>query len=78
MRFDEFWDDFDFGFGPFRIFLGPFGRNMRYRRAVDSHILDIRIDPAVKKEDIKVRLVEPGLIELKWPRRKLEGDIPVD
>jgi hypothetical protein len=37
----------------------------------------IRLDSAVKKEEIKVRLVKPGLLEIEWPRATGE-EIPVE
>jgi hypothetical protein len=42
-----------------------------------SYLFRIRIDPSVKKETIKVRLVSPGLLEIEWPRVKGE-EIPVE
>jgi hypothetical protein len=36
-----------------------------------------RIDSEVTKQDIKVRLVTPGLLEIEWPRRQGE-EIPVE
>jgi len=46
-------------------------------RTETSHLLQIRIGPAVKKETIKVRLVRPGLLEIEWPRVQGE-EIPID
>lgn len=37
----------------------------------------IRIDPEVKKEEIKARLIKPGLLEIEWPRAKGE-EIPIE
>jgi hypothetical protein len=48
-----------------------------WTRTETSHILQIRLNPAVKKEEIKARLVRPGLLEIEWPRSKGE-DIPVE
>jgi hypothetical protein len=42
-----------------------------------SYLLRIRIDPSVKKETIKVRLVSPGLLEIEWPRGTGE-EIPME
>lgn len=53
------------------------GRTVRYARTETSHILRIRIDPDAKKQDIKVRLVKPGLLEIEWPRTKGE-EIPLE
>jgi hypothetical protein len=73
----EEWDDFGFHVGPFGVGVGRTGRGVRYTRTNTSHVLRIRLDPAVKKEEIKVRLVKPGLLEIEWPRAT--GDeIPVE
>jgi len=40
--------------------------------------LRIRINPNVKREEIKVRLARPGLIEIEWPRRRRGEDIPIE
>jgi len=73
----EDWEDFGFRFGPLGVgFTGP-GRMVRYARSENSHILRVRIDPEVKKSDIKARLVKPGVLEIEWPRGK-EEDIPVE
>jgi len=68
----ESWEDyFGLRFGPYR----PFG--ISYRRTGKSHILHLRINPEVKKEEIKARLTEPGILEIEWPRIKGE-EIPVE
>ena len=81
MRFVENWDDiFDIRVGPFGMgaFFGPRPFRVRYSRTSDSHLLFLRIHKEVKKEDIKVRYVEPGIIELEWPRKTKGEEIPVD
>ena len=81
MRSDENWDDiFDIRVGPFGMgaFFGPRPFRVRYSRTSDSHLLRFRIHKEVKKEDIKVRYVEPGIIELEWPRKTKGEEIPVD
>jgi hypothetical protein len=55
MPFDQ-WDEFDFGFGPFRFSLGHFAVNIRYRHTEESHLLHIRVDPSIEKQEIKVRI----------------------
>ena len=72
----EDWEDFGFRFGPFGVALGGAGR-ARYRSTETSHVLRIRIDAEVRKQDIKVRLLKPGLLEIEWPRSQGE-EIPVD
>ena len=66
--------------GEFGIHLGPLGfgffsprRYVRYNRTADSHILRVRVGPGVGKEEIKVRLLKPGTLEIQWPRR-IEGE----
>jgi hypothetical protein len=53
------------------------GQAITQTQTETSHLLRIRIDPSVKKETIKVRLVSPGLIEIEWPRGKGE-EIPIE
>jgi hypothetical protein len=72
----EDWEDFGFRFGPFGATFGGAGR-VRYRSTETSHVLRIRIDANVKKQDLKVRLVKPGLLEIEWPRSQGE-EIPVE
>jgi hypothetical protein len=73
----EDWEDFGVRFGPFGVGFTGMGRAVRYNRTETSHILRIRIDPEAKKQDIKVRLVKPGLLEIEWPRTKGE-EIPLE
>jgi hypothetical protein len=73
----EEWDDFGVHVGPFGVGVGGTGRGVRYTRTNTSHVLRIRLDSAVKKEEIKVRLVKPGLLEIEWPRATGE-EIPVE
>lgn len=49
-------------------------------RTETSNTLRIRIDPEIKKEEIKARLVRPGLLEIEWPRAKgyLVATYPTD
>jgi hypothetical protein len=73
----EDWEDYGVRFGPFGFGFTGTGRNVRYSRTEASHLLRIRIGSDVKKQDIKVRLVEPGVLEVEWPRTKGE-EIPVE
>jgi len=77
-EFDELWEDFDIRIGPFRWGIHGIGRNIRYTRTEDRHLLRIRINPDIRKEEIKARLLKPGLVELSWPIKKKAEDIPVD
>ncbi len=78
--FDE-WDDlFDFRLGPFRMGASMGGvrpYKVAYARTEDTHILKLRLDPDLKKEDVKVRLQAEGILEIEWPRKKEGEEIPV-
>lgn len=74
---EKAWEEFGFRFGPFEIGFSGLSQFIKHTRTETSHLLGIRIDPAVKKEEIKVRLVKPGLLEIEWPRSKGE-EIPVE
>ncbi|MDZ7269881.1 MAG: hypothetical protein ONB48_21600 [candidate division KSB1 bacterium] len=75
----DYWDDFGFAFGPF-----PFGpgwwwrKNINYKRTESRHQLRIRINPAVQKDEIKVRLLKPGIIEIEWPRHATGEEITLE
>jgi hypothetical protein len=72
----EEWEDFGIRFGPFGVAVGGAGR-VRYRSTERSHVLRIRLGAEVQKQDIKVRLVKPGVLEIEWPRSQGE-EIPVE
>jgi hypothetical protein len=74
---EEWWEEFGFRFGPFEFGVSGLGQFMKHTRTETSHIMRIRIDPAVNKEEIKARLLRPGLLEIEWPRAKGE-EIPVE
>jgi hypothetical protein len=74
---EETWEDFGFRFGPFGFSFSSLGQFTQHTQTDTSHIVRIRINPAVKKEEIKARLVRPGLLEIEWPRSKGE-EIPVE
>ena len=71
------WDAFGIRVGPFGIDINSQGQGIAHTQTETSNLLQIRIDPAVKKETIKVRLVSPGLLEIEWPRIKGE-EIPIE
>ena len=73
----EDWENFGIRFGPFGFGVSGSGRTVRYDRTETSHILRIKIDADVKKEEIKARLVKPGLLEIEWPLEQGE-EIPID
>jgi hypothetical protein len=75
-----FWEDcFCFRFGPWGFWCGPY-RPFRVSHHVTEgrHILRIYIDREVKREDIKARLVEPGVLEIEWPRRRRGEEILIE
>ena len=81
MGFDEEYNDlFDVRIGPFGMgaFFGPRPFRVRYSRTSDSHVLHLQIGKEVKKEDIRVRFLEPGVLELEWPRKTKGEEIPVE
>lgn len=77
MPFEEFWDDFfDFRFGPFRMGVGSSPRPFKisYSRTRESHVLRLRLNPDIKKENLKVKLLKGGVLEIEWPRELEEGE----
>lgn len=73
----EDWEDFGIRIGPLGVGLTGLAKTIRYSRTDTSHILRIRIDPEVRRDLIKARLVKPGLLEIEWPREHGE-EIPVE
>jgi hypothetical protein len=71
------WEAFGIRIGPFGIDINSQGQAITQTQTETSHLLRIRIDPAVTKETIKARLVRPGLLEIEWPRVKGE-EIPIE
>ncbi|MGQ9619168.1 MAG: hypothetical protein ACUVUG_09450 [Candidatus Aminicenantia bacterium] len=47
--FEDFWEGFGIRVGPWEIVFGDWCRGVSYKRIEKSHILQIRIDPEVKK-----------------------------
>jgi hypothetical protein len=76
-KHQDAWEAFGIRIGPFGIDINSPGQAITQTRTETSHLLRIRIDPAVTKETIKVRLVSPGLLEIEWPRAKGE-EIPIE
>jgi hypothetical protein len=62
MALEDFQDFFDFHFGPFHMSAAPRPFKMGYSRTSDSHIVTLNFRHDVKKEDIKVRLLEGGVL----------------
>lgn len=68
------WEDFSSGSDPSDSSAAvPAG--VRYQGTAKSNVLRIRMDPDVKKQDI--RLLKPGVLEVEWPRSAGE-EIPVE
>jgi hypothetical protein len=40
--------------------------------------LKVRLDPELKRPDIKVRLQKDGVLEIEWPRKAEGEEIPVE
>ena len=79
MEFEDLWKDLlAFRLGPFRMGASFEPHRVHYSRTKDSHLLSIRISPEVKKEEIKVRLMKPGVLEIEWPRKIKGEEIPVE
>ena len=77
---EQFWEDFfSFHLGPWGVCFGPYRPfRISYRRTGKFHILRIRINPDVKKEEIKAQLIEPGILEIEWPRKIRGEEIPIE
>jgi hypothetical protein len=71
------WGTFGIRIGPFGIDINSPGQAITHTRTETSPLLQIRIDPAVKKQTIKARLVRPGLLEIEWPQVQGE-EIPIE
>ena len=71
----EEWENFGIKIGPFEV--GGVTQSIRYTKTEKSNILRIKIEPEIKRDQIKARLVEPGLLEIEGPRAKGE-EIPVE
>jgi len=56
----------------------PWHDDAGWRDTVISTDHLIRISAEVKKEEIKVRFVKPGVVEIEWPRRPQGEEIPVE
>jgi hypothetical protein len=78
-KFEDEWGEFEINVGPIGVgIFGPY-RVVKYRRTDDLHIIKMELNPEVKKDQIKVRLVEPGILEIEWPRIRGEAqDIKVE
>ncbi len=71
------WEGFGIHIGSGGIDITSPGQAITQTQTETSHLLQIRIDPAVTKARIKARLVSPGLLEIEWPRGTGE-EIPVE
>jgi hypothetical protein len=78
MAFEACEDFFDFRFGPFHMSGCSRPFQVEYERTAESHIVRLKLRPEIKKEAIKVRLQEGGILEIAWPRSAAGEDIPVE
>lgn len=78
MGVEEFWEDFEFRIGPFGLGARGPARFVTYATTKNSHVLRLRINPAVKKREVKARWLGPGLIEIEWPRREKAEEIRIE
>ncbi len=76
----DFWEDFfAFHIGPWGFWFGPYRPfRVRYRRTEKSHILRIYFDRDMRREEIKARPIEPGVLEIEWPRAERGEEIPIE
>jgi len=59
--------------------IGGLKSAVKYSQGESSNVLQISIDPRITKDRIKAHLVEPGTIQVEWPKIRSEGqDIPVE
>ena len=73
-EFEEDLGEFGIKIGPIGIgTIGPY-RLVKYRQTEDANIIKIDLNPQVKKDQIKVRLAEPGVLEIEWPRMAEKGE----
>jgi hypothetical protein len=77
-KFNKEWDDFSINIGSFSFGIGGLGCPFSFSRTENSHILRLKIDTSITKEQIKVRLINPGEIEIEWPRKTQGEEIPVE
>jgi hypothetical protein len=40
--------------------------------------LKLRLNPELKKTEIKVRLLKDGILEIEWPRKSEGEEIPIE
>jgi hypothetical protein len=73
------WDEFPRArwargrwFGPYRPFW------ITYSQTETSDILHIRSERRLRKEDVKVRFIEPDRIEIEIQRRPASEEIPIE
>ena len=50
----------------------------KYIQDETSNIVQFSIDPEITRDQIKVKLVEPGTLQVEWPKLDKSEDIPVE
>ena len=78
MHLDDFGDFFAFRFGPFQMGGSARPFDVGYSTTSDSHVVTLKLRKDVERKDIKVRLLEGGVLEIEWPRCLKGEDIPVE
>ncbi len=46
----------------------------KYEVKENTVVVNIPINPEADKKDVRVKLLRPGLLEIKWPRNKKKGE----
>jgi hypothetical protein len=78
MGLEDFEDFIDLRFGPFQMGFSHRPFRVSYSRTEDSHIVRLKLRADISREDIKVRLLEGGVLEIQWPRKTKGEEIPVE
>jgi hypothetical protein len=73
---DEFWRGRYWPAGPWFDPYRPFW--ITYSRTDTSDLIHIRVDRRMRKEDIKVRFIDPDRIEIELQRRPPGEEIPIE
>jgi hypothetical protein len=77
-KFEKILDDLRANITSFGFGICGMDNPFSYSRTDDSHILRFKIDTGITKEQIKVRFIKPGELEIEWPRNTQGEEIPVE
>jgi hypothetical protein len=50
---------------------------INYSQDKNMNILQLSVDPKITKDQIKARLLEPGKLQVEWPKTTQDQEIPV-